>query len=139
VQQEIDRLGLGRNVVLAGYRPGAWTVMPAFDVYCLPSRFEGMPVSLLEAMALGLPAVATAVGGVPEVVTGGREALVVPPDDPDALASALIELLRDPDRRAAMGDAARETAGRFSIEAMVRRTEAVYEAALAHRAAAAAG
>jgi glycosyltransferase involved in cell wall biosynthesis len=139
VTAEVDRLHLGRHVKLAGYLPNAATVMPAFDVYCLPSRFEGMPVSLLEAMSLGLPSVATGVGGVPEVVTNGVDAMVVPPDDPDALAAALVELLRDPDRRAAMGERAGTTAEGFSLESMVRRTEAVYEAALAHRAAAAAG
>ena len=139
VRQEIERLDLAPTVTLAGYLPDAWRVMPGFDVYCLPSRFEGMPVSLLEAMALGLPCVATSVGGVPEVVTDGLDALMVSPDQPDALASALIGLLRDPPRRAEMGERARATVEGFSIEAMVRRTEAVYEAALAHRAAAAAG
>ena len=133
VRAEIARLGLGEAVILAGYRPEAATLMSAFDVYCLPSRFEGMPVSLLEAMAIGLPSVATAVGGVPEVATDGEDALVVPPEDPDALAAALIGLLGDEDRRRRVGDQARETAGRHSIEAMVRRTEAVYESALARR------
>lgn len=136
VRAEIDRLGLGSNVSFAGYRPDASRLMPAFDVFCLPSRFEGMPVSLLEAMALGLPSVATAVGGVAEVATDGEDALVVPPDDPDALASALADLLRDPDRRRALGERARTTVEGYSIEAMIRRTEAVYERALAHRAAA---
>jgi glycosyltransferase involved in cell wall biosynthesis len=136
VQAEIARLGLGDAVVMAGYRPDAATLMPAFDVYCLPSRFEGMPVSLLEAMAVGLPSVATAVGGVPEVATDRDDALLVPPDDPDRLAEALIALLGDGERRGRMGERARETAGRHSIEAMVRRTEAVYESAVARRRAA---
>jgi glycosyltransferase involved in cell wall biosynthesis len=136
VQAEIARLDLGNAVVMAGYRPDAVTLMPAFDVYCLPSRFEGMPVSLLEAMAVGLPSVATTVGGVPEVATDGDDALLVPPDDPDRLAAALITLLGDAERRRAMGERARATAQRYSIEAMVRRTEAVYESALARRRAA---
>jgi len=136
VRSEIARLGLEGQVELAGYRPDASRLMPAFDVYCLPSRFEGMPVSLLEAMALGLPAVATAVGGVAEVATDGVDALVVPPDEPERLAAALVGLLRDPDRRRTMGDRARTTAEAFSLEAMVRRTEAVYESALARRAGA---
>jgi glycosyltransferase involved in cell wall biosynthesis len=136
VRAEIARLGLGDHVELAGYRPDAATLMPAFDVYCLASRFEGMPVSLLEAMAAGLPSVATAVGGVGEVATNGEDALVVPPDDPGALSAALVDLLRDPERRTAMGERARATADGFSIETMVRRTESVYEAALARRATA---
>jgi glycosyltransferase involved in cell wall biosynthesis len=135
VRAEIARLRLEGHVSLAGYVPDAATLMPAFDVYCLASRFEGMPVSLLEAMALGLPPVATAVGGVGEVATDGDDALVVPPDDPEALASAIVGLLRNPERRRSMGERARRTADGHSIETMVRRTEAVYEAALAARAA----
>jgi len=133
VRAEIERGGLGDRVMLAGYREEAARLMPAFDVYCLPSRFEGMPVSLLEAMALGIPAVATAVGGVPEVVTDGQDAMLVPPDDPGALSAALIALLGDPVRRRAMGEAAARTAERFSLREMVRRTEAVYESVLGAR------
>ncbi|MFL5799996.1 MAG: glycosyltransferase [Actinomycetota bacterium] len=135
VRAEIGRLGLEDSVTLAGYRPDAVSLMPAFDVYCLPSRFEGMPVSLLEAMAVGLPSVATAVGGVREVATSGEDAMVVPPADPDSLAAALVELARDPDRRRAMGERARATAERFSVEAMVRGMEAVYEAVLRRQSA----
>jgi glycosyltransferase involved in cell wall biosynthesis len=88
-------------------------------------------------MALGLPSVATAVGGVPEVVTDGEDAVLVPPGDPDALAAAVVALLGDEERRRSMGERARGTAAGYSIESMVRRTEAVYEAALARRAGAA--
>jgi len=133
VRAEIDRAGLGDRVVLAGYREEAARLMRAFDVYCLPSRFEGMPVSLLEAMALGIPAVATAVGGVPEVVADGEDVLLVPPDDPVALAATLISLLGDPARRRAVGEAAARTAERFSLREMVHRTEAVYESVLGAR------
>ena len=131
VRREIERAGLGDHVVLAGYRPDAAALMPAFDVYCLPSRFEGMPVSLLEAMSLGIPPVATAVGGVPEVVTDGEDALLVPPDDPDALAGALTALLEDGERRSSIGKRAARTAERFGLESMVRRIEEVYLETLA--------
>ncbi len=134
VRSEIARLGLEGHVELVGYRPDASTLMSAFDVYCLASRFEGMPVSLLEAMALGLPAVVTAVGGVEEVATDGEDAVVVPRDDPDSLSAALVDLLLDPGRRRAIGERARTNADEFSIQTMVHRTEAVYEAALARRA-----
>jgi glycosyltransferase involved in cell wall biosynthesis len=136
VRAEIARLGLGEHVELAGYRADASRLMPAFDVYCLASRFEGMPVSLLEAMALGLPSVATAVGGVAEVATDGADAVVVPPDDPASLGAALVELLRDPERRRELGGRARATAERFSIATMVRGTEDVYDRAVARRYAA---
>jgi L-malate glycosyltransferase len=135
VRAEIAALGLGDAVTLAGYRPDAASLMTAFDVYCLPSRFEGMPVSLLEAMVLGLPSVATGVGGVTEVATSGEDAVVVSPGDPEAMAAALVELVRDPGRRRTMGERARKTAERFSLESMVRRVEAVYEAVLRRRSA----
>lgn len=133
IEAEIAARGLQDRVVLAGYRPEAARLMRAFDVFCLPSRFEGMPISLLEAMALGVAPVATRVGGTPEVVTDGRDGVLVPPDDPDALASALIELLTDEERRASLGARAARTAEDFDIRTMVRATEAVWTAALERR------
>lgn len=126
VEEEIARLGMDRHVRLAGYQPDAARLMPAFDVFCLPSLFEGLPVSLLEAMALGLPSVATRVGGVPEVATDQGDALLVPPGDAAALARALATLLRDPERGARIGERARATAERFGLARAVRRTEELY-------------
>lgn len=130
VRRAVADAGVGERVVFAGYRPEASRLMPAFDVACLPSLFEGMPVSLLEAMALGLAAVATRVGGVPEVATDGEDAVIVPPSDPGALSAAIISLLDDPTLRASLGDRAATTAERFSIQETVRRTQAVYDDAL---------
>ena len=107
--------------------------MAAFDIYCLPSLYEGMPVSLLEAMASGLPSVATTVGGVPEVATEGRDALLVPPGDPDVLADQLVRLLGDADLRASLGDAARETAEGFDVRTTVARTESLYSTVMETR------
>lgn len=131
VEDEIARLGLGDRVVLAGYRPDAGRLGAAFDAFCLPSIHEGMPVSLLEAMSLGLPVVATAVGGVPEVATDGEDALLVPPADHWSLAGALFRVIEDGPLREALAARARATAARFGVEAMVRRTEDVYREALA--------
>jgi glycosyltransferase involved in cell wall biosynthesis len=87
-----------------------------------------MPNAVLEAMAAGKPVVATRVGGVPEVVDDGVTGLLVPPRDPDALADAVVRLLRDPNRMRRMGQAGLERVRRhFSVEQMVRRTEALYE------------
>ena len=77
--------------------------MSAFDIFCLPSHHEGLPIALMEALALGLPVVATDVGGVAELVTDGKEAVLVPPRSPSCLAEALVALARDPDRRARDG------------------------------------
>jgi glycosyltransferase involved in cell wall biosynthesis len=134
VRRAIGEAGLEGRVLLAGYHPAAARLLPAFDVFALPSLHEGMPLSLLEAMALGIPVVAARVGGVPEVVTDGVDGVVVPPADDDALATALADLLLDGERRRELAEAGRSTAERFSLAAAVRRTEDVYDEALAARA-----
>jgi glycosyltransferase involved in cell wall biosynthesis len=124
-------LGLEDRVVFAGSRPDVPELLPAFDVFALSSRVEGLPISLLEAMATGLPSVATSVGGVPEVVTDGDEGLLVPAGEPSALADALDSLLSNAQRRKAAGARAAETARRFDIARAVRDIEKVYRDALA--------
>ena len=121
------RLGLGERVKLLGYRRDAVRVIGACDVFCLASRHEGLPVALMEALALGLPVVATGVGGVTEVVDDGVEGLLVAPGRPDLLAAALLEVLGDADRRHHLAEAAARRGAALSIERAVRRTEAVYE------------
>ncbi|MEX0833886.1 MAG: glycosyltransferase [Actinomycetota bacterium] len=133
IESAIASLGLQRNVVLAGYRPSASRLMRAFDVFALPSLFEGMPLSLLEAMALGLPVVSTVAGGVPEVIGDGDDGILVPVRDSARLAAALSELLGDPDRRESLGKSASVRAEAFGIAEMVRRTEYVYREALGQR------
>jgi glycosyltransferase involved in cell wall biosynthesis len=94
------------------------------DVYAQSSVAEGLPNAVLEAMATGLPVVATAVGGTPEVVRSGETGLLVPADDPAALAEALSFLLVRPDVRAAMGAAGRaRVESQFSVHTMVQETE----------------
>ena len=87
--------GVQERVTWHGVVPDAGRLLPAFDAFVLSSRTEGTPIALFEAMAAGVPVVATAVGGVPDVVSG-TEALLVPPDDPAALAAAVSAVLRDP-------------------------------------------
>jgi glycosyltransferase involved in cell wall biosynthesis len=124
-------LGLEETVVFAGFRSDARRLAATFDVFTLSSTFEGLPIALLEAMALGRPAVVTRVGGVPEVVTDGAQGLLVPPRDPAALAEGLRCLLGDPQLRARMGTAARARALDFDIRKAVRRVEQVYTGLLA--------
>ncbi len=101
----------------------------AADVFCLPSWWEAMPLSILEAMASGLPVVATDVGDVPHVVADGRTGLLVPPREPRALAEALATVLRDGDRREAMGTAGRRLAEeRFSLDRTVDELDALFRA-----------
>jgi len=121
-----DALGLGDRFLLLGHRPDAVRVLAACDGFCLASRWEGLPVALMEALVLGLPVVATAVGGVAEAVADGREALLVPPGRPRELADALARFATDASLRAALARAAAERGAAFDITRATRRIEALY-------------
>ncbi len=123
-----DELGLGEIVRFLGARTDVPDLVSIFDVAALSSDFEGAPLSVLEYMGAAKPVVATRVGGVPDLVVDGVTGLLVEPQDPEALAAAIAELLRDPRRAARMGEAGRERLDReFSIEATVRKVETLYE------------
>jgi glycosyltransferase involved in cell wall biosynthesis len=115
---EVARLGLDGVVELLGERHDVDELLAAADLLVLSSDSEGLPLSVLEAMAAGLPVVASAVGGVPELVRDGETGLLVPPGDPGALARALAGLVADPELRARAGAAGRRRAEReFSLDA----------------------
>lgn len=117
------------RVWLYGERPDIVTWLSAFDIGCLPSLWEGLPNTLLEAMALGLPVVASAVDGVPEVVENGKTGVLVPPAAPAALAKALKDLAADPARRAALGAAAHAAVmEKFTVRRMMDEYQAAYDA-----------
>ena len=123
-----DDLGVADRIHWAGHRRDVPALLPAFDLYIQPSLHEGMPNTILEAMAAGLPVVATAVGGTPEVVVDGVTGLLVPPRDSNALVEAMAMLLSDQNLRYRMGRAGQERVkGQFSLERMVRQTQALYE------------
>jgi glycosyltransferase involved in cell wall biosynthesis len=119
---------LGLDAAFHGHRDDVRERLEALDVFVLPSRAENFPIALLEAMAAGLPVVATRVGGVPEIVTDGVSGLLVPPGDIDAMTSAIEGLLRDEHRRRELGrNGAAEIARRFDpADAGLRMVE-VYE------------
>jgi len=122
------QLGLVERVRFVGQQSNVPEWLAAMDLFVLPSDWEGMSNALLEAMAVGLPVVATAVGGTPEVVVDGVTGLLVPPRDPEALAEAIIALLQDRERAEAMGRTGQERVERyFTVERMVQKTEALYE------------
>jgi glycosyltransferase involved in cell wall biosynthesis len=124
-------LGLGASVRYLGWRRDLERVYADAWVVTLTSCNEGSPVSLIEAMAAAPPVVATRVGGVPDLVESGVTGCLVPPDDPDALAAALVDLLRDPDRRQALGKAARERMlPAFAAERLVADVDRLYEGLL---------
>ncbi len=126
------RLEVAEAVHLPGFVLDPLPVMARFDVLAVPSFTEGCPRSVLEAMFLGCPVAAFAVGGVPELVAHGRTGVLVHERDPRQLADALAMLLRDGDRRRAMGEAARQhVAERFSVDRYVAGVDAVLTQALA--------
>ena len=127
ILDEARNLGIGDRVHLAGFREEIPEANAAFDVAVLPSvAGEGSPAVVKEAMAMGVPVVATLIGGVGEILENNRQGLLVPPDDEAALADALGSLLRDPERRRTLGAAGRSRVEEFSMERMIRRTEDVY-------------
>lgn len=126
VHAEHARIGLGERFLLLGHRPDAIRVLAGCDVFTLASHWEGFPVALMEALALGVPVVATAVGGVPDGVTDGVEGLLVPARRPEELATALVRLAGDEQLRARMGNAAATRGAEFDIRRAVTRIEATY-------------
>jgi glycosyltransferase involved in cell wall biosynthesis len=127
LREQVERLGLGEAVAFLGDVRDVPERLARASALVLPSHTEGISLTLLEAMATGLPVVATRVGGNPEVVVDGETGLLVPPADPPALAEALLRLRRDPELGRAMGARGRERVEqRFDIRRMVADYESTY-------------
>jgi len=134
LERRASELGLAERIRWHGLVPDAGRLFPGFDVVVLSSRTEGTPIVLFEAMAAGVPIVATAVGGVPDVV-GEDEALLVPSEAPDTLAAAIRAVFAMPEAAAARARGAQERLRRrFSMEPWLRRYEAIYRSLLRPRA-----
>jgi len=131
LKAQAERLGLTQDVVFTGMRDDVFDLLPGLDVFVLSSRFEGLPIALLEAMASGVAPVVTRVGGIPEVITDGEDGVLVEPGDAGALATALSKLLADDEGRSTIGEAAQNRARDFDIANAVRRIEAIYTKATA--------
>ncbi len=122
------QLGLSRNVIFTGFRSDVEAIMKSLDLLVLPSLWEGFGLVLLEAMAASKPIVATRVSAIPEIVIDGETGLLVPPKDSNALAEAIIKLLKNPKLAAEMGRKGRERLEKkFSLEKMIKETEALYD------------
>jgi glycosyltransferase involved in cell wall biosynthesis len=120
-------LGIGDRVFFAGCRADVAELLPELTVSVLPSHTEGLPNAVLESMAVGVPVVATSVGGVPEVITHESTGLLVPQRDPGALASAISRVLQDRALAVSLAaEAKRAAKERFSVSRMVRETEELY-------------
>jgi glycosyltransferase involved in cell wall biosynthesis len=131
-QAILDGAGLGELAWLPGERDDVPELMRGLDCFVLPSLAEGISNTILEAMATGLPVIATGVGGNAELVSHGRTGEIVPAADPDALARALVDMARSPQRAATMGREGRiEVERRFSLPAMVQAYQDLYDRQLA--------
>ena len=127
LERQIAELGIQPNVHLLGFRDDARALLSQFTVFALSSYLEGLCTSLLDAQALGVPVVATSVGGIPDVVGHGRTGLLAPARDPAAFAALLFEALGDPAAAQRRAQAARLTVRAFSVDAMVERTLQEYD------------
>ncbi len=125
-------IGRGSRI---GPIPEASRLLAGFDVFALSSAKEGFPYTILEAMAAGLPIAATAVGGIPEAITSGREGLLVPPHNPQALAQAIKKIIADPQLAKTLGTNARERVKKFGEEKMLAQTTALYQELISRPAA----
>lgn len=131
IQDQIQALGLDGTVVLTGLRKDVPRLLLGIDLMVMPSRWEGLPIALLEAMACAKPAVATAVGGIPDVIENGGNGIVVAPGDARALEAAIDEMLSDPVRREALGARARvDVLSRHDVANTARAYDAQYRAVL---------
>ena len=129
LERRAAELALGPRLRFLPFRPPASRQLRSIDVFVLPSAWEAFPISVLEAMACGVPQVATDVGGTSEAVDDGDTGLLCPPGSPPALAERILTLLGDPARCGRMGERSRSRhESRFRVEGMVERTAAVYEA-----------
>ena len=132
LRHRLEALGVTHRFLLIGPRHDVPDLLEAADLFVQPSRSEGQPNALIEAMAMGRPCVATRVGGIPELATDGVDALLVEPEAPEALAVACISLLLTPERARDLGASARARVRRErDVALMVRRYERLYEEALA--------
>jgi len=127
VETRIAEHNLSGNVSLLGFREDVPELLYVMDMFVLSSISEGLPLSVVEAQAAGLPVVATDVGGLAEIVTDGESGYLVGPGDPDALAAKILALARDRDLCTRMGRAGRESAEqKFSLATMITNYQNLY-------------
>ena len=138
LRAQAESLGIAPRVAFLGHRTDVPALLESFDVFCISSTYEGTPLTLFEAMAAGQAIVSTRVDGCREVIEDGRTGLLVPPEDPAALAAALVRVLTEPDLRASLAAQARAASVRYDIQACVEQMEALYDEVLAERAGGAA-
>jgi glycosyltransferase involved in cell wall biosynthesis len=130
---QVRKLGIENSFEFLGHRDDVPALLAEADLFVLPSRSEAFPNAVIEAMAAGLPVVATNVGGIAELVEQERTGILVPSEDPESLASAVMNLMASPDRARALGRTARQKIEQYSMSSMVARFEELYESELVAR------
>lgn len=127
IEAEVERLGLGKNVVFTGFMDDIPGVLAALDVLVISSLSEGFGLTAVEAMAMGVPVVATQVGGLPEIITHKENGLLVPAGDAGEMAKKILWLLENPVAGEAMAQKGRATVGeKFTVRGMAEQTQALY-------------
>jgi glycosyltransferase involved in cell wall biosynthesis len=137
LEQQARALGITESIRFLGYRSDVESLLHTADICVVPSRSEGLSLAAVEAMASGLPVVASRVGGIPEVVEDGRTGLLVEAENPKALASAITRLLGDTPLRIRLAASAGRAAQAYDIEAYCARLEALYQRLAGHAPASA--
>lgn len=130
IKELAKRLGVEGIVIFAGFRSDIPAVLSLLDIFVLASYLEGMGQALVEAMAIGLPIVATNVGGIPDVVVDGVSGFLVPPRQPEKLAEKIVELLQDKGKRKSFAEAGMKRAAEFNKQKMATETEKIYKQVL---------
>jgi len=130
IETSIYDNGLQDHFVMLGYREDLHRVMKSADLFVLPSHAEGTPRAIAEAMAAGLPVIATSVGGVSEQVDDGKTGLLIEPKNPDQLAEAILRLLNDRELRLGMGREGYKKVQSFSLNRMLKDVDALYKGLL---------
>jgi glycosyltransferase involved in cell wall biosynthesis len=127
LRRQVAELGLEDTVILPGYRGPATSILSAFDVFILPSIYEGLSIAALEAMAAARPMIVSAIGPLQELMGDPPAGLVVPHSQPEAIASALVEVLTDPVLERRLAESAQRRAKVFDVRNVVARSEEIYE------------
>jgi glycosyltransferase involved in cell wall biosynthesis len=127
-ENAVEKLGLGGRFFMPGFREEACRYLSAFDIFVLPSIKEGLPYAILEAGLAKLPTVATAIGGIQDIITDGVSGLIVPPKDPGALAEAIQLLIQDEGLRTRLAEnLQKKIETEFSMKEMLAKTLALYK------------
>jgi len=133
LKRQARELGINNNIIFLGWRSDAAKIISVYDIFSLPSLNEGMGRVLAEAMSLGKPIVASNVGGIPDLVTHGKNGFLVPARNPEKLAKYIQILIEDKEKKEKMGQAGKEMAKIFSKEKMVENIANLYEKLLAQK------